>query len=82
MKKPNIYQDQRQELLYIYEKAGSNEKMMCVPLDYAKKDHLAMFCNRSGDILRKPFSVKNTPEVIAYANIHIFANSFPGFVRT
>jgi len=33
---------------------------MCVPMDYAKKDHLVMFCNGHGDILRKPFSVKNS----------------------
>jgi transposase len=35
-------------------------------MDYAKNDHLVMFCNGHGDILRKPFSVKNTPEGIAY----------------
>ncbi len=35
-------------------------------MDYAKKDHLVMFCNGHGDILRKPFLVKNTPEGIAY----------------
>ena len=40
--------------------------MMCVPMDYAKNDHLVMFCNGHGDILRKPFSVKNTPEGLAY----------------
>jgi len=31
-------------------------------MDYAKKDHVVMFCNGYGHILRKPFSVKNTPE--------------------
>lgn len=35
---------------------------MCVPMDYAKKDHVVMFCNGNGDILRKPFSVKNSLE--------------------
>ena len=35
-------------------------------MDYAKNDHLAMCLNGHGDILRKPFSVKNTPEGIAY----------------
>jgi transposase len=39
---------------------------MCVPMDYAKNDHLAMFVNGNGDILRKPFSVKNTQAGIAY----------------
>jgi len=65
MKKTNIYQNQSQELLHLFEEAGSGEKVMCVPMDYAKNDHLVMFCNGHGDILRKPFSVKNTPEGIA-----------------
>ena len=66
MKKRNIYQNQSQELLHLFEEAGSSEKVMCVPMDYAKNDHLVMFCNGHGDIVRKPFSVKNTPEGIAY----------------
>jgi len=37
MKKRNIYQNQSQELLYLFENAGSNDKVMCVPMDYAKK---------------------------------------------
>jgi transposase len=65
MKKTNIYQNQSQQLLHLFEEAGSGEKVMCVPMDYAKSDHLVMFCNGHGDILRKPFSVKNTPEGIA-----------------
>ena len=35
---------------------------MCIPMDYAKKDHVVMFCSGNGDILRKPFSVKNSLE--------------------
>jgi len=66
MKKRNIYQNQSQELLSLFETAGSSAKVMCVPMDYAKKDHLVMFCNGHGDILRKPFSVKNSPEGIKY----------------
>ncbi len=66
MKKRNIYQNQSQELLHLFEEAGSGDKVMCVPMDYAKHDHLVMFCNGHGDILRKPFSVKNTPEGIDY----------------
>jgi transposase len=66
MKKRNIYQNQSQDLLRLFEESGSSAKVMCIPMDYAKKDHLVMFCNGHGDILRKPFSVKNTPEGIAY----------------
>lgn len=68
MKNRNIYQNQSQELLHLFADAGSNRKVMCVPMDFAKNDHLVMFCNGHGDILRKPFSVKNTPEGIAYVH--------------
>jgi transposase len=66
MKKRNIYQNRSQELLSLFEEAGNSAKVMCVPMDYAKKDHVVMFCNGYGDILRKPFSVKNSPEGIKY----------------
>jgi len=66
MKKKNIYTNQSQELLTLFEEAGNGAKVMCVPIDYAKKDHVAMLCNGHGHILRKPFSVKNSPEGIRY----------------
>jgi transposase len=66
MKKTNIYPDRSQELLALFEKAGNPSKLMCVPIDYAKKDHLIMFCNGNGEVLRKPFSVKNSPDGVKY----------------
>jgi len=66
MKKRTIYTDRSQELLTLFEEAGSSGKIMCVPIDYAKKDHVVMFCNGYGDILRKPFSVKNSPDGVKY----------------
>ena len=66
MEKRNIYQNRSQALLHLFKDAGSNHKVMCVPMDYAKNDHLVMFINGNGDILRKPFSVKNTQAGIAY----------------
>jgi len=66
MKKRNIYLNRSQELLSLFEQAGSGAKVMCVPMDYAKKDHVVMFCNGYGDILRKPFSVKNTLKGVKY----------------
>jgi len=66
MKKKTIYTNQSQELLRLFEEAGNNSKIMCVPMDYAKKDHMVMFCNGNGDILRKPFSVKNSPDGVKY----------------
>lgn len=66
MKKPTIYPDRSQELLALFEQAGNNKKVMCIPIDYAKKDHLVMFCNGYGEVLRKPFSVKNSSAGIKY----------------
>jgi len=67
MKKSTIYSNQSQELLRVFEEAGNNSKMMCVPIDFAKKDHIVMFCNGYGDIVRKPFSVNNSAQGV---NIH------------
>ena len=62
MKKRNIYRNQSQEILSLFESEGDRNKIMCIPMDYAKKDHVVMFCNGNGDILRKPFSIKNSLE--------------------
>jgi transposase len=66
MKKRSIYTSQSQEIFQLFEEAGTYEKVLCIPIDYAKKDHTVMFCNGHGDILRKPFAVKNSPEGIEY----------------
>ncbi len=52
MKKSNIYQNRSQDLSMLFEEAGSNSRVMCVPIDYAKKDHVVMFCYGYGDIVR------------------------------
>ena len=51
MKKKSIYTNQSQELLHLFEDAGNSSKIMCVPMDYAKKDHVVMLCNGYGRIL-------------------------------
>ena len=66
MKKRTIYTNQSQELLRLFEQAANSSKVMCVPIDYAKRDHMVMFCNGYGDIVRKPFSVKNSPKGLNY----------------
>jgi len=58
MEKKNIYENRCQELLALFEGAGNSSKIMCVPIEVAKKDHVVMFCNGYGDILRKQFSAK------------------------
>ena len=47
MKKRNIFQNRSQQLLALFEKAGNRLKMMCVPIDYAKKDHTVIFFQRT-----------------------------------
>jgi len=66
MKKSSIYPNRSQELLNLFEKAGNPSKLMCVSIDYAKKDHLVMFCNGNGEVLRKPFEVKNSVNGVKY----------------
>lgn len=66
MKKPSIYPDRSQELLALFERAGNNKKVMYVPIDYAKRDHLVMFCYGYGEVLRNPFSVKNSIDGVKY----------------
>jgi len=66
MKKRSIYGPQSQELRRIYEEAGSGKKVLVGAIDYAKRDHVAMLCNGHGDILRKPFPVKNTPAGVEF----------------
>jgi len=66
MKKRSIYTGQSHEISCLFEEAGTNEKVLCIPIDYAKKDHTVMFCNGDGDILRKPFSIRNNPEGLAH----------------
>jgi transposase len=66
MKKKNIYQNRSQELLHLFKEAANGTNIMCVPIDYAKKDHVVMFCNGYGDIVRKPFAVKNSPVGMRY----------------
>jgi hypothetical protein len=62
MKKRNIFQNQSQEILALFKTAKDRSKVMCVPMDYAKNDHLVMFCNGNGKIIREPFPIKNSLE--------------------
>lgn len=62
MKKRNIFTQGNQELVKLFESAGNTKKVLCVPIDYAKKTHVALCCNGAGDELKSPFPVKNTPE--------------------
>lgn len=43
-KKENIYVNQSQELLRLIEEAEKGLKVLCVSVDYAKRDHVTTFC--------------------------------------
>src|SRR5450756_1840912 len=57
----SIFSAQSKDLRKLFEQAGHRSKVLCAPLDYAKKQHTVLFCNGHGDILKKPFSVDNSP---------------------
>ena len=62
----NIFSRKNQDLMRIFEDAGRAEKVMCVPLDYAKEWHTALFCDGTGKILKEAFDVRNSPEGLEY----------------
>lgn len=50
----------------VFAEAGSPSKVMCIPMDYAKKTHVALACNGESMRLKKPFHVHNSPEGVQY----------------
>ena len=62
----NIFSRKNQELVRIFDDAGRAEKVMCVPLDYAKEWHTALFCDGTGKILKEAFDVRNSPDGLVY----------------
>ena len=57
----SIFQRANPAILELFEKAGRPEKVLCVPIDSAKREHAALACNGAGLQLRGPFTVHNTP---------------------
>lgn len=66
MKNKSIFTRQNQTLINLFRDAGRLEKVLCVPLDYAKSTHMALCCNGSGSVLKKAFPVKNNPDGLAF----------------
>jgi transposase len=56
----SIYTNADPQLLKLFEQAGHLHKVLCAPLDFAKKSHATLFCNGAGDVLKKSFHVPNT----------------------
>lgn len=62
----SIFQRSNPAILELFKKAGSPEKVLCIPIDYAKREHMALACNGEGLQLRGPFVVHNNPAGVAF----------------
>ena len=66
MKNKSIFTRQNQTLIKLFRDAQHPEKVLCIPLDYAKVTHVALCCNGAGTVLKKAFPVKNNPEGMTF----------------
>ena len=55
-----IYAQQNQTLIKLFNDAPSLDKILCIPLDYAKLTNMALFCNGSGKVIKKPLHGKTS----------------------
>jgi transposase len=58
----SIYANQHPKIRKILEAAGSPSRALCVAIDYAKAQHVVLFCNGLGDVLKKQFAIDNSPQ--------------------
>lgn len=66
MSKRSIFTRQNQTLIKLFKEAQHPNKVLCLPIDYAKQTHMALCCNGSGKVLKKAFPIKNNPEGIEF----------------
>jgi transposase len=57
----SIFQRANPAIEKLFASAGSPRKVMCIPIDYAKRQHTALVCNGEGLQLRSPFNIQNNP---------------------
>jgi len=62
----SIFQRSNPAIEKLFAEAGSPKKVMCIPIDYAKRQHTALVCNGEGMQLRGPFNVHNTAEGVDF----------------
>jgi transposase len=61
MNKQTIYPQRSQELAAFFSTGTPPEKLLIVPMDFAKGDHTAQFCRATGEfLLQRPLTVYNT----------------------
>lgn len=66
MKRKSIFRKDSQKLDAAFVEAGLPEKVLLVPLDFAKSTHYACFCDGLGRYHRQAFTVKNNSEGLDY----------------
>ncbi len=64
----SIFQRKNPAIEKLFAAAKSPKKVMCVPIDYAKRQHTALVCNGEGSQLRGPFNIHNNPAGVAFLN--------------
>jgi len=62
----SIFQRANPAIQELYKMAGSPAKVMCIPIDYAKRQHTALVCNGAGMQLHSPFHIHNNPDGVAF----------------
>jgi len=67
MVKQGVYPTRSQEVIDFFSKGVLPEKLLIVPIDFAKLDHLVHFCRGTGEfILNSPLTIYNTLEGADY----------------
>lgn len=65
--KKNIFPAKSQSIQELFSNAPALEKILIVPVDYAKKSHTVQFCLGTGDLLlKKALTIYNTPAGLDY----------------
>lgn len=62
----SIFQRANPAIQDLFQKARTPKKVMCIPIDYAKKQHTALVCNGDGMQLRGAFNIHNNPAGIEF----------------
>ena len=62
----SIFQRANPAIEKTFAAAGSPRKVMCIPIDYAKRQHTALVCNGEGRPLRGAFNVHNNPAGVEF----------------
>jgi len=64
----SIFQRANPAIEKVFREAGTPKKVMCIPIDYAKRQHTALVCNGKGEQLRGPFHIHNTPAGVEFVD--------------